>query len=59
MLLFRLWRKVTQNLKDKNVDAATEEKHKLEQRQRDEAKERKERGVKWETKVCRISQNWA
>ncbi|KAK3746139.1 hypothetical protein RRG08_003579 [Elysia crispata] len=55
----KLWRKVTQNLKDKNVDAATEEKHKLEQRQRDEAKERKERGVKWETKHFQeIGEHW-
>ncbi|GFN95202.1 oxysterol-binding protein [Plakobranchus ocellatus] len=55
----RLWRKVTQNLKDKNVDAATEEKHKLEQRQRDEAKDRKERGVKWETKHFQeIGEHW-
>lgn len=42
---------MTYNLKEKNVDAATEEKRKLEQRQRDEAKERKETGRKWETKV--------
>ncbi|RUS80959.1 hypothetical protein EGW08_011279 [Elysia chlorotica] len=55
----KLWRKVTQNLKDKNVEGATEEKHKLEQRQRDEAKDRKERGVKWETKHFQeIGENW-
>ncbi|GFR90017.1 oxysterol-binding protein [Elysia marginata] len=55
----KLWRKVTQNLKDKNVDAATEEKHKLEQRQRDEAKERKEKHLKWDTKHFQeIGEHW-
>ena len=34
-----------------NIDAATDAKCFLEQRQRDEAKERKERNVQWETKV--------
>lgn len=55
----RLWRVVTQNLKDKNVDAATEEKRRLEQRQRDEAKERKESGKKWETKYFHeVGEHW-
>ena len=37
----RLWKDVTLNLKAKNVDKATEFKHGLEQRQREEAKQRK------------------
>ena len=49
----RLWRDVTYNLKDNNVEKATEGKHALEQRQREEAKERKEAGTNWETKVRR------
>ncbi|XP_035825242.1 oxysterol-binding protein-related protein 9 isoform X2 [Aplysia californica] len=55
----KLWRKVTLNLKEKNVDAATEEKRRLEQRQRDEAKERKEQGAKWETKFFHeVGEHW-
>ncbi|KAK7503994.1 hypothetical protein BaRGS_00004726 [Batillaria attramentaria] len=46
----RLWKDVTKSLITKDVEAATEFKRQLEQRQRDEAKERKESGVKWETK---------
>ncbi|XP_013405003.1 oxysterol-binding protein-related protein 9 isoform X2 [Lingula anatina] len=46
----RLWQDVTKHLKEKNVDKATEFKRKLEQRQREEAKERLEKGLKWETK---------
>ena len=42
---------MTQNLKVDNVEKATEHKQFLEQRQRDEAKDRKEKGVRWETKV--------
>ncbi len=34
-----------------NIDQATEAKHKLEQRQREEAKQRKEKGETWKTKV--------
>jgi hypothetical protein len=49
--LIRLWRDVTYSLKHNDVEAATAAKHKLEQRQREEAKERKESGVPWETKV--------
>ena len=47
----RLWKEVTYHLKNKNVEQATAHKHKLEQRQREEAKERKEKNQKWETKV--------
>ncbi|CAH1773458.1 unnamed protein product [Owenia fusiformis] len=46
----RLWQEVTKNLKVKNVEAATDGKRKLEHRQREEAKERKEKDEKWETK---------
>ena len=47
----RLWENVTTNLREGNVEKATEYKQRLEQRQRDEAKERKEKGQKVETKV--------
>ncbi|XP_051869101.1 oxysterol-binding protein-related protein 9 isoform X4 [Pristis pectinata] len=47
----RLWKDVTHNLKIKDIDAATEAKHKLEERQRAEARERKENEVQWETRV--------
>ena len=42
---------MTYNLTHDNIDAATAAKHKLEQRQREEAKERKDAGAKWVTKV--------
>jgi hypothetical protein len=35
----------------KDIDRATNAKFALEQKQRDEAKSRKERGLKWETMV--------
>lgn len=35
----------------KDIDRATNAKFALEQKQRDEAKDRKEKGVKWETMV--------
>ncbi|XP_050400824.1 oxysterol-binding protein-related protein 9 [Patella vulgata] len=55
----RLWQDVTHHLKMKNVVEATESKHKLEQRQREEAKERKEAGVKWETKhFHEVGEHW-
>ncbi|EDO36148.1 predicted protein [Nematostella vectensis] len=47
----RLWQDVTINLKKGDVDKATEAKHKLEERQRGEARERKELGTNWETKL--------
>lgn len=46
---------MTINLKTGNVEKATEYKQGLEQRQRDEAKERKEKGLKVETKVVELS----
>ncbi len=36
-----------------DISLATAEKTKLEQRQREEAAERKEKGVQWETKLFR------
>ncbi|XP_078264667.1 oxysterol-binding protein-related protein 9 isoform X2 [Rhinoraja longicauda] len=47
----RLWKDVTHNLKIKDIDAATEAKHRLEERQRAEARERKANEVQWETRV--------
>ncbi|XP_022089201.1 oxysterol-binding protein-related protein 9-like isoform X2 [Acanthaster planci] len=46
----RLWKDVTHYLKTHNIDKATASKHFLEERQRREAKERKEKGEKWQTK---------
>lgn len=39
------------NLKLKDIDAATEAKHRLEEKQRAEARERKEKEQQWETRV--------
>ncbi|XP_066500327.1 oxysterol-binding protein-related protein 9 isoform X3 [Hoplias malabaricus] len=47
----RLWKDVTMNLKMKDIDAATEAKHRLEEKQRAEARERKEKEVQWETRL--------
>ncbi|KAM4641155.1 oxysterol-binding protein-related protein 9 isoform 5-T5 [Discoglossus pictus] len=47
----RLWRDVTYNLKVKDIDAATDAKHRLEERQRAEALERKENEAQWETRL--------
>lgn len=47
----RLWKEVTAGLKYNEIDKATNAKFALEQKQRDEAKERKDREVEWETKV--------
>lgn len=47
----RLWKEVTAGLKFNEIDKATNAKQALEQRQRDEAKERKEKGEEWKTKV--------
>ncbi len=48
---FSLWKDVTYYLKSKQLDKATESKSLLEQRQREGAKERAEKSVKWQTKV--------
>lgn len=50
-LCSRLWGDVTLNLKLKDIDAATEAKHRLEEKQRAEARERKEKERQWETRV--------
>lgn len=50
----RLWKEVTVGLKFNDIDKATNAKFALEQKQRDEAKERKERNEEWETKVKSI-----
>ncbi|XP_078526871.1 oxysterol-binding protein-related protein 9 isoform X4 [Lissotriton helveticus] len=47
----RLWKDVTNNLKIRDIDAATEAKHRLEERQRAEARERKEAELQWETRL--------
>ncbi|CAG5861133.1 unnamed protein product [Menidia menidia] len=47
----RLWRDVTLNLKLKDIDAATDAKHRLEEKQRAEARERKEQEQQWETRL--------
>uniref|UniRef100_A0A8C5RV55 Oxysterol binding protein like 9 n=1 Tax=Laticauda laticaudata TaxID=8630 RepID=A0A8C5RV55_LATLA len=46
-----LWKDVTYNLKIRDIEAATEAKHRLEERQRAEAKARKEKEIPWETKL--------
>lgn len=46
-----LWKDVTYHLKAKQLDKATGAKSFLEQRQRAEAKERTDKGLKWQTKV--------
>eukprot|EP00105_Crassostrea_gigas_P005452 XP_011419068.1 PREDICTED: oxysterol-binding protein-related protein 9-like isoform X1 [Crassostrea gigas] len=55
----RLWQEVTHNLKINEVDKATDHKQRLEQRQREEARDRKERGVAWETKnFHEVGEHW-
>ncbi|KAK6624267.1 Oxysterol-binding protein- protein 9 [Polyplax serrata] len=46
-----LWKEVTAGLRLNDIDKATMAKTVLEQKQRDEAKKRKERGTIWETKL--------
>ncbi|XP_015267462.1 PREDICTED: oxysterol-binding protein-related protein 9 isoform X2 [Gekko japonicus] len=46
-----LWKDVTYNLKIRDIDAATEAKHRLEERQRAEARARKEKEIPWETRL--------
>jgi len=55
----RLWKEVTFGLRFKDIDRATNAKFALEQKQRDEAKDRKEKGVKWETMLFQeAGDNW-
>ncbi|KAF5307219.1 hypothetical protein FQR65_LT00735 [Abscondita terminalis] len=49
----RLWKEVTRALKFNDIDKATTAKYQVEQRQRDEAKERKSLSLEWETKLFR------
>uniref|UniRef100_A0A493TVY4 Oxysterol-binding protein n=1 Tax=Anas platyrhynchos platyrhynchos TaxID=8840 RepID=A0A493TVY4_ANAPP len=46
-----LWKDVTYNLKIRDIDAATAAKHALEERQRAEARVRKENETSWETRL--------
>uniref|UniRef100_A0A8B9PM00 Oxysterol-binding protein n=1 Tax=Apteryx owenii TaxID=8824 RepID=A0A8B9PM00_APTOW len=46
-----LWKDVTYNLKIRDIDAATAAKHRLEERQRAEARARKESETSWETRL--------
>ncbi|XP_034246965.1 oxysterol-binding protein-related protein 9 isoform X2 [Thrips palmi] len=55
----RLWKEVTAGLRLNDIDKATNAKTELEQRQREEAKDRKERNLRWETKCFReTGDNW-
>lgn len=55
----RLWREVTYCLKVGNIQGATAGKFALEQRQREEAAQRKETGTRWETKLFhQVGENW-
>jgi len=55
----RLWREVTHGLKFENIDAATNAKQNLEQKQREEAKQRKETGEIWENRLfLSIGEHW-
>ena len=49
-----MWKDVTYYLKYKQMDKATAAKSFLEQRQREDAKQRVAESVKWQTKVCQI-----
>jgi len=55
----RLWRDVTAGLKFGDIEAATDAKSNLEQKQRQDAAQRKETGTKWENKYFKsIGGNW-
>lgn len=47
----KLWKEVTRALKFNDIDKATNAKFQLEQKQREEARERKLTNTEWETKV--------
>ncbi|XP_050305618.1 oxysterol-binding protein-related protein 9 isoform X2 [Anthonomus grandis grandis] len=49
----RLWKEVTAGLRFNDIDKATNAKQTLEQKQRDEAKDRKGNGKEWQTKLFR------
>ncbi|CAH8578971.1 unnamed protein product [Schistosoma turkestanicum] len=55
----RLWEEVTYNLKVGNIDAATDAKHRLEQRQRDLARQRRDSKYTWTPEYFRgEGENW-
>ncbi|RTG86722.1 oxysterol-binding protein-related protein 9/10/11 [Schistosoma bovis] len=55
----RLWEEVTYNLKVGNIDAASDAKHRLEQRQRDLARQRRDSKHTWTPKYFREEgENW-
>ncbi|RWS25229.1 oxysterol-binding protein-related protein 9-like protein [Leptotrombidium deliense] len=55
----RLWKDVTAALKLQNVEAATNAKFTIEQKQRDLVKERNESGAKWETRLFhQLGEQW-
>lgn len=47
----RLWKEVTKGLKFNDIDKASNAKYEIEERQRQEAKERKNNNLDWETKA--------
>ncbi|XP_061423590.1 oxysterol-binding protein-related protein 9-like isoform X1 [Lethenteron reissneri] len=47
----RLWREVTRSLRARDLEAATQAKHRVEERQRAEARERAASGAPWETRL--------
>ncbi|CAF0780984.1 unnamed protein product [Didymodactylos carnosus] len=53
-----LWKDVTYCLKSKQLEKATDAKLLLEQRQREEAKERAEKSLKWQTKDKKERPEW-
>ncbi|XP_060525866.1 oxysterol-binding protein-related protein 9 [Cylas formicarius] len=56
----KLWKEITAGLQFNEIDKATNAKQALENKQRDEAKERKEAGLEWQTKLFKKSgeDNW-
>ncbi|XP_059613956.1 oxysterol-binding protein-related protein 9 [Phlebotomus argentipes] len=55
----KVWKEVTAGLKLNDIERATGAKCSVEQKQRDEAKERKELGVEWENKYFKaVGENW-
>ncbi|KAK5647456.1 hypothetical protein RI129_002348 [Pyrocoelia pectoralis] len=53
----KLWKEVTRALKFNDIDKATTAKFQVEQRQRDEARERKANNLEWETKLFKKQQD--
>jgi hypothetical protein len=49
----RLWLKVVAALKERNHDAATDEKTRIEDRQRAETAQRVEKGIEWKPRLFR------